>query len=108
MCVARSHAGGESSMHSRRIVGGVMALMAAVVLAGSALLGGGAAARAGPATRANQMSPAFGTPHETSKVTLRETSIDGPAFWTQESDGASQLPLPINALTGTDHRLNVN
>jgi hypothetical protein len=48
----------------------------------------------------------FGVPHETSKVTLAETSNDGPAFWTQEFDGALQGPLTVLAWTGTDSQLN--
>ncbi|HLZ21426.1 MAG TPA: hypothetical protein VKQ30_04810 [Ktedonobacterales bacterium] len=84
-----------------------MSIVAAAVLVGSTFIAcGGAVAHAAPAPRAIETTPAFGIPHETSKVTLHETSIDGPAFWSQESDGAPVGPLTVLAWTGTDRRLN--
>jgi hypothetical protein len=89
---------------ARRGVGGAAATIAALVLVGGTFVGGGAAARAARATAAT--IPAFGVPHETSKVTLGELSHDGPAFWTLPADGAPQGPLTVLAWTGTDRRLN--
>ncbi len=47
----------------------------------------------------------FGPPTELSKVTLAETSLDGPGLWTSPSDAVKA----VLAWTGTDpaHRLNV-
>ncbi|HUY75339.1 MAG TPA: hypothetical protein VMV29_01110 [Ktedonobacterales bacterium] len=82
-------------------------VIAAIMLVGASIVGGGGAAvQASAATRAVTTMPAYGTPHETSKLTLPEASIDGPALWTQRGPSAPVGPLAVLAWTGTDTRLN--
>lgn len=76
-------------------------LLASLIVLGSlapTFLATTPAAGAAPAT-------VFGRPHEVSKVTLSDTSIDGPALWTSPS-GAIRSAI---AWTGTDvaHHLNI-
>jgi hypothetical protein len=74
----------------------------ALLVAGTGLASsfGTAQAAGGPSAAAT-----FGPPIEGTKVTLVETSIDGPGFWTN----AVTTPKAILAWTGTDsaHRLNL-
>ena len=83
-----------------------LALGLAVVGTALALLGiltsATSVATAAPATSTSMFSP----PREVSKVTLADTSIDGPAFWVGAREGAQWEVL---AWTGTDaaHHLNV-
>lgn len=90
----------------REIIGGVAAVVAAVMLVGSSIVGGAPVARASSATSHTAAMPLYGTPHETGKVTLPEWSIDGPALWTQGQPSAPVGPLMVLAWTGTDQRLN--
>lgn len=80
----------------------------AAVLFAVALLAGGAVAtvHAAPATTNAARAAAYGVPHEASKVTLPETSPDGPALWTQRGPSAPVGPEGVLAWTGTDGRLN--
>ena len=61
-----------------------------------------------------QMSPqtathaSFAAPHEISKTILHETSIDSPAFWTDNCTGPCLPPLYFLAWTGTDAAHHVN
>ena len=90
----------------RQIIGGVAALVAAVVLVGGSVVGGAPTAHAAPTTPHTAAMPLFGAPHETGKVTLPEWSIDGPTLWTHGQPSAPVGPLMVLAWTGTDHRLN--
>lgn len=91
----------------RRISGWLAVVTASVMLVGgSFVVGGGAAAQAAPATRAAAAVAAYGLPHEASKVVLPETSLDGPALWTQRGPMAPVGPAAVLAWTGTDSRLN--
>lgn len=90
----------------RQIIGGVAALVTAVVLIGGSLIGGGEAAHAAPASSSAATMPLYGTPHETGKVTLPEWSLDAPALWTTGAPSAPAGPLMVLAWTGTDGRLN--
>lgn len=96
-------------MHRRRIIEWIVGIMMAVVLVGGSFVGGGGAAavaQAAPATQAAAALAAYGVPHEASKVILPETSIDGPALWTQRGPSAPVGPAGVLAWTGTDGRLN--
>jgi hypothetical protein len=83
-------------MHIRRIVVGAAAVAALV-----ASLAITSPVQAGPARPAT----VFGPPTEQSKVTLAETSVDGPGLWTSGSDTVKA----VVGWTGTDplHHLNV-
>lgn len=101
-----------------KVYGGVAAAVTALLLVGGNLVGSGAVAQAAPAASADRVTtitqlatnvatvPAYGTPHETGKVTLPEMSNDGPALWTQAAPSAPVGPMAILAWTGTDGRLN--
>jgi hypothetical protein len=103
-------------MHWRQIrgqiIGGVVAVATAVLLVGGSLVGSGAVARAAPAAPAPAISsnaatlPLYGIPHKTDKVTLAETSLDGPALWTLGAPSAPNGPLMVLAWTRTDGRLS--
>jgi hypothetical protein len=85
---------------------GTLVLLAALFGAGA-----GPAAHAAP-TRQTALQtaaqPTFGVPHEISKTILGETSIDGPAFWTNNGEPTAP-PLYLLAWTGTGslHHVNV-
>jgi hypothetical protein len=81
-------------MRLRVLLGSMVVLLAATI----GLLGSAATAGAAPRT-------VFGPPKELSKVTLAQTSIDGPALWTASSGSVRALL----AWTGTDaaHHLNL-
>ncbi len=68
-------------------------------------------ARAAPAAMlaAAPAATAFGPPREVGKVTLAETSIDGPALWSGYRSGPQGTQWNVLAWTGTDatHRLTV-
>ncbi len=101
-----------------KIYGGMAAAVTALLLLGGAFVGSGAVAHAAPAASVAQVTaitqvtandatvPTYGTPHETGKVVLPETSIDGPALWTQGMPSAPTGPMTVLAWTGTDDRLN--
>jgi len=92
-----------------RGIGGAAALAVAVMLLGGNVASGGVVARAAPAhpiTTSAATIPLYGRPHETEKAVLPESSLDGPALWTQAAPSAPQGPLTILAWTGTDGRLN--
>lgn len=76
----------------------LMSWVVVLLLAPVSLLGAAPAAKM-PAY------PTFGPPTEGTKIVLGETSIDGPAFWTNPSTS----PKAVIAWTGVDsaHRLNV-
>jgi hypothetical protein len=81
-------------MRLRVLLGSMVLLLAAAI----GLLGSAATAGAAPRT-------VFGPPKELSKVTLADTSIDGPALWTSSSGSVRALL----GWTGTDaaHHLNL-
>ncbi len=97
-------------MHWRQIkgqiIGGMAAATTAVVLVGGSVVGAGAVASAAPAASSAVTIPAYGTPHETGKVTLPELSLDAPALWTQGQPSAPSGPVAVLAWTGTDGQLN--
>lgn len=87
----------------RRRIGWLAAVIAAVAFVG---VGAAGAAHAAPAPRSAAHIAAYGVPHEASKVTLPDTSFDGPALWTQRGPSAPVGPAGVLAWTGTDGRLN--
>jgi hypothetical protein len=79
-------------------MGWLAAVLATVAfVSGSFITGNGA--QAAPA------AAAYGVPHEISKVILPETSLDGPALWTQRGPSAPVGPLAVLAWTRTDGHL---
>lgn len=96
----------------RHVIRWLASALVAFAFVGASFGGGGAlAARAAPAAalqRAASAAPAatYGVPHEASKITLPETSVDGPALWTQRGPSAPVGPAAVLAWTGTDGRLN--
>lgn len=84
-------------MHTlRRAIGAVLALGALAAL----LLVGSPAVFAAPAT-------VFGPPHELSKTTLSDVSVDGPALWTAPS-GAIRAELAwVGGGNDTAHHINL-
>ena len=80
-------------------------VLAAVGLSGASGASAAPAARATAATSAATVSP----PHEVGKVTLADTSIDGPALWSGPRGVPPYGTWAVLAWTGTDpaHHLNV-
>ncbi len=68
-----------------------------------------AAASQQPLSPQTATQAAFAAPHEISKTVLSETSIDGPAFWTDNCTGPCLPPPYFLAWTGTDaaHHINI-
>ncbi|HZC07689.1 MAG TPA: hypothetical protein VE338_18780 [Ktedonobacterales bacterium] len=97
-------------MRWQRVMRGFEGIVGVVIVIGvSAVGGGGAASRtaqAAPAMQTTATAAAYAAPHEASKVTLRETSMDGPALWTQRGPSAPVGPAAVLAWTGMDGRLN--
>ena len=90
-------------MNWRRIIGWIVGIVAAVTLVGGTFIASGGAVAAAPAARTAHAVPArTAAARITSKVTLPETSIDGPAL-------ASVETTSVIGWTGTDaaHHLNV-
>ncbi len=97
-------------MHRQRVIRGLVGIVGIVLMIGGSFVSGGGAAahtaQAAPETRTAATAAAYGAPHEASKVTLRETSMDGPALWTQRGPSAPVGPAAVLAWTGMDSRLN--
>lgn len=87
----------------RWITGWLAAVVAVVAFVGG---GGAGVAQAASVTRGAASVAAYGVPHEASKVILPETSLDGPALWTQRGPSAPVGPMAVLAWTGMDGRLN--
>ena len=89
-------------MHIHRFIAKMGVTVVALLAVGVSLAGTPETAQAASQTSARAT---FGPPTEGAKVTLSETSIDGPGFWTN----AVTTPKAILAWTGTDnaHRLNL-
>lgn len=95
-------------MKRPRSIGWLLTVIAAVAFIGGSFatgIGGVGAAHAASASRSASSVAAYGVPHETSKVILPETSLDGPALWTQRGPSAPVGALAVLAWTGTDGRL---
>lgn len=94
---------GRSAGRARRTLGSII-VMAFLVAGFFGGVFGGAPVQAASGAKAQQ------PPHEGAKVTLSETSIDGPAFWTNAPTGEPGAPADdLVAWTGTDsaHHLNL-
>lgn len=101
-----------------RINGRVAATVTALLLIVGNLVGSGAVAHAAPANSVAQTTtftrvttnvataPMYGKPHETGKVVLPESSIDGPALWTQAAPSAPVGPMTVLAWTARDGHLS--
>ncbi len=96
--------------NSRRLALGLVALLASVALVSMPLPARAASApTASSVTSATSIATVMPAAGETSKIVLNETSVDGPAFWTNVPIGEPGAGANnILAWTGTDaaHHLN--
>src|SRR5579862_7436116 len=106
----RSYHSGSHRFLSLRSGALSVALVAITLVASGAPLASGASSQSAlQALRQPAMQATSSAPQISSKVTLGDASIDGPALWTSNPSGSSSGVASVLAWTGTDpsHSLNL-